>query len=77
MPVYHFRCPDCLAESRLLLTPEQAKQSNRCKSCGAELVRAPSGPGCLKKETLDNGAMGKSLERFSDAEQLFKERAGK
>ena len=78
MPVYHYRCPECLKLWRLLLSVEASKTPGKC-SCkaGAELVRVPEGPGCLKKETLDNGVMNKGLERFSDADRLFKERAGK
>ncbi len=50
--------------------PETAK----CQ-CGSEMVRAVSGPSATVKEKLDNGYMPRALERFSEAERLFRERA--
>lgn len=42
-----------------------------------QMERAPKGPGAQVKETLDNGAMRHKVERFKDAEKLYKDRANK
>jgi hypothetical protein len=35
------------------------------------LKREPKSPSTASKETLDNGAMERKLERFADAEDLY------
>ena len=40
-----------------------------------QMKRSARGPTAHKKETLDNGAMKRKLERFVDAEKLYKDRA--
>jgi hypothetical protein len=39
------------------------------------MERAPRGPTAQVKETLDNGAMKRKVERFKDAEKLYKDRS--
>ncbi len=41
------------------------------------MERDAKGPSAQVKETLDNGAMKRKVERFKDAEQLYKDRAAK
>lgn len=43
-------------------------------TCGRKLRRDPKGPSAHLKETLDNGAMTRAVERFSDAEELNRDR---
>jgi hypothetical protein len=40
-----------------------------------QMERAPRGPTAQVKETLDNGAMKRKVERFKDAEKLYKDRS--
>lgn len=42
--------------------------------CGEAMVRTPNGPSTHVMEKLDNGAMSRALERYSDAERIFAER---
>lgn len=76
MPLYYFRCEACGKEVRRLCSIDEAKNKHSC-SCGNVLIRAPRPPSTSIKETLDNGLMGRRLERYSDAERLFRERAKK
>ena len=75
MPIYHFECAKCSRAFRVLMA--RVDGPYLCLLCGEEMVRQPSAPTTQVKEVLDNGAMTKSLERYADAEFLFKERAGK
>lgn len=40
-----------------------------------QMERAPSGPSAQVKERLDNGVMKRAVERYKDAERLYKDRA--
>jgi putative FmdB family regulatory protein len=74
MPLYHFDCTGCEEATRRLLEPSEA--SNQiCKKCGAKLKRVPNPPSTHVIEILDNGCMAKKVERFSEAERLYKERS--
>lgn len=47
-----------------------------CSGCGAMglMTRSGVGPSAHKVELLDNGVMGRRLERLADAERLHRER---
>ena len=74
MPLYYFECPGCGAKSKKILDHDKANKLYHC-SCGHELKRTPRGPSTSVKEVLDNGVMPKSVERYSEAERLYAERA--
>lgn len=74
MPLYYFLCSDCGDQTRKLLEPSEAKVSPPCK-CGGDLKRDPHPPSNQVKETLDNGIMARKVERYSDAEELYRNRA--
>ena len=42
--------------------------------CGLEFMRSAMGPTATQKETLDNGLMPRSVERFCDIDRIMKER---
>lgn len=74
MSLYYFECTGCEEATRRLLEPSEA--SNQiCKKCGANLKRVPTAPSAHQIEILDSGAMSKKVERFSEAERLYRERA--
>ena len=80
MPTYFLRCPACnvTTKRRLLLTLSEIPERHpdkTCEECGGPLKRAPRAPTTIVKESLDNGAMTKRVERFKDAEQLYADRA--
>jgi hypothetical protein len=86
MPTYNFVCDHgsggCGAKwSRILrnpigkLTEEEYRDAFMCKECGRRSRRDARGPTAQVKETLDNGAMTQRLERYKDAEKLYKDRA--
>lgn len=75
MPLYHYTCPSCRAALRRILNREAAKRDQRCPTCSAVLVRAPSAPSTSVVERLDNGHMPRAVERPAEAERLFRERS--
>lgn len=90
MPAYNFVCKlhKALVEITRIsqrpwskLSPEERRLLATCPQqdgLGKEIhqmERDASGPTAHKKETLDNGAMKRKLERFVDAEKLYKDRA--
>jgi hypothetical protein len=60
-------------EERLLLAT--CPQQNGLGKEIHQMERAAKGPTAHKKESLDNGAMKRRVERFVDAEKLYKDRA--
>lgn len=75
MPLYYFRCTGCSTESKLILEPADANTLLACKHCHEPLQRTPKPPTTRIVEQLDNGLMGRRLEREADAERLYKERS--
>ena len=75
MPLFNLRCPKCYLFKRVfsdnydLLTLQQ----KTCK-CGYVMRRIVAGPSTSIIEKLDSGVMLKAVERYSDAERIFKER---
>jgi hypothetical protein len=59
-----------LGSSFEALTEEDLK----CVKCGAKMSRKVKAPSTLIMERLDNGVMARAVERYSDAEELFKKR---
>jgi hypothetical protein len=74
MSLYHFECSGCEEATRRLLEPSAAS-SQICKKCGCKLTRVPNPPSAHVVEVLDNGIMPHKVERFKDAERLYRERA--
>jgi hypothetical protein len=75
MALFRVRCSGCrTALARIRGTSAEAT-AEPCGGCGKKVVREAQGPSSTKMECLDNGAMAKSVERFADAERLYKERA--
>lgn len=75
MSLYHFSCVGCEEDTRRLLEKPSEVSIQICKKCGDKLTRVPNPPTSAIIEVLDNGIMSKKVERFSEAERLFKERA--
>lgn len=73
MPLFFFKCNSCGREVRKII-PAEADFKDRTCSCSGTLERDARGVTSRTVETLDNGAMTRSLERLTDAERLFKER---
>ena len=76
MPMYRLYCQKCDSLVQRLLKSEQLA-SVTCKVCGTVLERRAQPPEAYKYETLDNGVMNKRLERFQNAEELYKNRKKK
>lgn len=81
MPLYKTKCQKCGAHKSLLTMKfswEEIEESlKKCPSCEGELVRDGKGPSTSVKETLDNGAMPRAVERFADIEAMKRERIDK
>ena len=78
MPVFHYICFKCNTPPiRKLLSVTQSKEDQLCLICKEKMKRQPTAPTVQVKEKLDNGAMTKAIERYAEAERLFKERSGK
>ena len=69
--MYYYRCEKCGVELRRICSPQESKIEKTC-DCGGKFVRAPSGVSSTAMETLDNGIMARSVTRYSDAEELYK-----
>lgn len=76
MPSFTFQCQKCeQVVKRLLPAGDRKKPQVHPGECGGALVRVGTGPTVLVKETLDNGAMPRAVERLKDAEELYRERS--
>jgi hypothetical protein len=78
MALYVLTCEKCgNMAKRLLDTSEEANAGKPCKQrgCGGTMHRTPSAPSLHNKEVLKHGHQIKDVERFSDAAQLYDERA--
>jgi len=75
MALIYFQCTKCKNESRRIfkIVPTY-KNWGLCHKCGGKLERKATGQSSQVMETLDNGAMRKSVTRLSSAERLFSER---
>jgi hypothetical protein len=74
MPLYHFECIQCGQVVRKILKAQDLAQTE-VLCCDTPCRRTPRPPSTQVKEVLDNGLMTKKVERLSDAERLFRERA--
>lgn len=74
MALFKYTCKACGTPKQSICEPEQVNSPPPCKKCGGELTRTPSPPTTSSYEVLDNGLMSKRIERFTDAERLYKER---
>lgn len=75
MPLIYLSCKKCKkVHPRIFMKIPNYKSWGFC-SCGGEFLRQATGPTSQVKESLDNGVMQKSIERYSEAERLAKERA--
>jgi protein-arginine kinase activator protein McsA len=72
MPIYKLVCPKCGQKVKKLA---KAKPDTVCTKCFVLMERQMAPPDVQVKEVLDNGAMPRKVERFKDAEQLFRDRA--
>lgn len=75
MPMYHYRCEPCRTDAMLLRKPEKAKDPAICPGCQQPMTRDPKPPTSMVKETLDNGIMGRRVERLANIEEIGKERS--
>ena len=78
MALYVLTCDKCGTVTRRLIDkPEEAEKGKPCKQpgCAGTLRRTPDVPTLHTKEVLDFGHQVKAVERFTDAEQLYDERA--
>ena len=72
MPLFKLTCPKCgKAVKKLGKTTPKVW----CEECQVIMERQMAPPDVQVKEVLDNGAMPRKVERFKDAEQLFRDRA--
>jgi hypothetical protein len=73
MPAYHFVCGSCQAQRTRICAPEESKIPVLCRLCTGVMDRAPSAPTSQVVEVLDNGLMGRVLQRPADAERIHYE----
>jgi hypothetical protein len=77
MPLFVLTCDKCgFVRKALGLTTEVADAGVPCKKgCGGTARRTPEMPSLHNKEVLRFSHQVKDVERFSDAAQLYDERA--
>lgn len=77
MALFILTCDKCKAvRKRVTITTEEANAGIPCK-CGGTARRTPNTPSLHTKEVLRFSHQIKDVERFTDAEQLYYERAHK
>jgi hypothetical protein len=80
MALYLMTCDKCgVATSRLISQPEDANAGKPCKQpgCSGTLRRTPEAPSVHVKEVLRFSHQVKDVERYTDADKLYDERAHK
>jgi hypothetical protein len=78
MALYVLTCDKCGTQTRRLINdPEEANRGMPCRipDCDGTLKRTPSTPSLHNKEVLRFGHQIKDVERFTDADKLYDERA--
>lgn len=72
MPAFYLKCGKCQKDKRKILAKYVV---TKCE-CGGDLVRTNQGKqSTMIKETLDNGAMTRKIERIHNVQELMKERS--
>ena len=75
MPLYKMKCDKCgVIQRRVLSHYETIKGMDFRCLCGGLFVKQNPEPTTQSMERLDNGAMPRAVERYTDAEQLMQER---
>ena len=74
MPMFVLWCESCRRHTRRI-SKNWADTKTECDQCGGRMVRDYQPPTDRSVEILDNGIMGRQLERPIDIEQMAKERA--
>jgi hypothetical protein len=75
MALFNLLCTKCGNTKRVFGdTYESIDFRKKICKCNYGMVRLVKGPSTSIMEKLDNGVMVKALERYSDAERIFKER---
>lgn len=75
MPLFYFFCEPCQKRFFKLLKGDQAKGGYECPTCSKIAARAPQAPSSQVLEVVDNGLMPRKIERYADAQRIFKERS--
>lgn len=77
MPLFKLTCPNGHRKNLLTTTSSWDKVPNekkKCHVCSETMSRSGTGPTANVKESLDNGLQVRKVERYADAERLYKER---
>lgn len=72
MPFFKLSCPKC---GETVKKMGKTAPKLPCPKCSTLMERQMAPPDVQVKEVLDNGVMPRKVERFKDAEQLFRDRA--
>jgi hypothetical protein len=75
MPLYYLKCENCNKVKPILSNKfEEINEEKLTCKCGNKLEHQSKGPSTTMLERLDNGIMPRAVERYTDAEELFKKR---
>jgi hypothetical protein len=80
MPLYNFRCTNekCQKLTKRIMSVQDYDDSSgwiSCPDCAFTALREMSGATSKAMERLDNGFMARPVERLSEAQRIFAERA--
>jgi hypothetical protein len=73
--LYYLSCLACGHEAARFLKTAKEATEQACAFCQGPMKRNPRPPSSQVMETLDNGHMGRKVERLKDAEELHQDRA--
>jgi len=71
MPIFTFKCPQH-GEYRTVLS--RGTSTHSCPKCGADAERIVRGGSVVVTERIDNGMMGRAVERPVGIEEMMDER---
>lgn len=76
MPLYNFSCGQCGATIKKLMPVDRFRSTGILPCpCGGEARHRPGAATSQTMEVLDNGIAPRRVERLSEAERIFRERA--
>lgn len=74
MPLYNFSCKKCGKAFKKLYSVDAFSKAVTVCACGETATHVPGAASFQSMEVIDNGIMPQRLERYSEAERIFKER---
>jgi hypothetical protein len=75
MAFFKYSCSKCNINTAFYGKSEKTEREveRTCSTCSSSLVRVPSSATQQSKEVVDTGFMAKAVERYTEAENIYKD----